>query len=160
MTTFTLPCTSTTNLGKVLISTIPLCFVAPGEYLPAGGEAATAYVRDQVQPVINEAVTGPKDVALFLIFLIVMLIVLPGIVFMIWVGVRLGLPAIYILIALIFIIIILVLVGVAVYNYVSNAFTQEVQTITNGLTDIFSLGSTSINILNEAAQQYMMATVV
>ena len=156
-------CSSTTNLGKVLISTIAFCGAPPGFYVPAAGEAAVNYAETQIAPVVDEITAKLQDIAFFLLFLIILLVVIPLFLLMIWVGFELELPNRYILLGLLFVLILTGILAFAVYRILRNSVVGQIQDAVSGLSDLFDDPATIAlvtGVLNGAAGAYLAAPMM
>ena len=151
-------CSSTTNLGKVLISVIPFCNIAPSKYIPAAGEAAVNYAETQLTPVVNQITGELQDIGFFLLFLIILLVIIPLILLMIWVGFELKLPNRYLLFGVLFVLIITGILAFVVYRILRSSVTGRIQKAVSDLSNLFD-DSASVsqltNILDQAARAYL-----
>lgn len=151
-------CSSITNAGKVLISIIPQCNIEPKKYIPAAGEAAVNYFEEQVTPIVDEITTELQNIAFFQLFLIILLVVIPLLIFMVWTAFTLGLPNRYLLFGLVFVLILMGILAFAVYRYLRNTVTQELSNTVRDLSNLFDDDATAqqiISTINAASGVYI-----
>jgi len=156
---FLYPCSATTNLGNVIISTIsPFCNAAPSKYVPAAGEKAINYFESQLQPTVDAIKNELFQILYFVIFVILVLIILPLFLLLVWTGFLLHIPNRYIVLGFVFVLILFAIVGYIVYSTISTAINNVIGTAVNNLSNNALNTTQLLKILNGAAMQYLTAT--